>query len=226
MALYDDGKNDAECEAHYKAAIDAEPTMAEAHYGLGQLYQMQRRCREALPYLKKGHELGSKQPGWRAKSAERIAAVEKQIAFEDRLEDVVKGAAAPANERERLEYALMLCGKQRYVEAARFFEKALANDASLADDLARSYRYNAACAAVLAAANGSDDPAAWRGRALQWLRADLAARQTAGDQKSLPHWKEDPDFKSVRDEVAALPAGERDAWTKLWSDVDKLISPQ
>jgi tetratricopeptide (TPR) repeat protein len=226
LALYGDGKNDAECEAHYKAAIDADRGMAEAHYGLGQLYQMQGRYRDALPYLQKGHELGSKQPGWRAKSAERIATVEKQIAFEDRLEDVVKGTAEPGDEGERLEYALILYGKKRFLESALFFEKALANDASLADDLARSNRYNAACTAVLAAANGADDPAVWRGRALQWLRVDLAARQAAGKVDSLAHWKEDPDFKSVRDEVAALPAGEREAWKELWSDLDKAIAPQ
>ena len=226
MTLYGDGKNDAECEAHCKAAIDAEPGMTKAHYLLGQLYHMQKRYREALPYLKTGHELGSRQPGWRAKSAERIATVEKQIAFEDRLEDVVKGAAAPGNEGERLEYALILYGKQRFLEAARFFEKALASDASLANDLDRSHRYNAACTAVLAAASGAPDAAAWRGRALQWLRADLAARLAAGKVDKLADWKEDADFKSVRDEVAALPAGEREAWKKLWVDVEKAIPPK
>jgi tetratricopeptide (TPR) repeat protein len=226
MTLYDDGKNDAECEAHCKAAIDAEPDMAEAHFLLGQLYQMQGKYRDALPYLKKGHELGSKKPGWRAKSAERIAKVEQQIALEDRIDDVVKGAATPANERERLEFALILYRKKRFLEAARFFEKALANDASLADDLERSNRYNAACTAVLAAANGAPDAVAWRGRALKWLRVDLAARLAAGKVDKLPDWKEDPDFKSVREEDAALPAGEREAWKKLWVDVEKAIPPK
>ena len=61
---------------------------------------------------------------------------------------------------------------------------------------------------------------------MKWLRVDLAARLAAGKVDKLANWKEDPDFTSVRDEVAALPAGERDAWKKLWGDVEKAIPPQ
>jgi hypothetical protein len=112
----------------------------------------------------------------------------------------------------------------------------------LAEDLDAWHRYNAACAAVLAAA-GQDsgavklehkERARLRQQALDWLKADLAAwtklaegtapqRQVA--RQKLTHWQADADLASVRDKPALvkLPAAERDAWRKLWADVDDLV---
>jgi tetratricopeptide (TPR) repeat protein len=222
--LYGAGNSDEECERHYLEAIRIEADMAEAHYGLGRLYMAQNRFREALPYLRRGHELGSRRRGWRAKSAEAIATAERKVELEDRLPDVLSGAAAPHDERERTEFALVLYAKRRFDEAARLLELALENEPALADDLDAAVRYNAACTAVLAAAGGAPDAIVKRGLALRWLRADLDAREKAGDVKSLLRWKQDGDFKSVRDEIAKLPETERDGWTRLWSDVDERIA--
>src|SRR4029453_8969566 len=93
-------------------------------------------------------------------------------------------------------------------------------------DLAQSHRYNAACSAALAAAPGEADAAEWRGRSLEWLRADLAAREKAatGLADALEHWKKDPDFASVRDRLGDLPEPERDAWRGLWAPVDLALA--
>lgn len=222
--LYGTGSNDAEAEREFNEAIRLEPGMPEAHCGLGRLCMAQGRNREALPHLRKGHELGMRRGNWKVKTAEWIALTEQKIALEDRIDAILSGAEAPKDERERADIAVILHMKKRYQEAEQFAAKALENDPALADDLKTNVRYNAACMAVMAAANGAPDGAALRAQALRWLRADLDARAQAGDLKQIAGWKTDTDFKSVRDEIAALPEAERESWTKLWADVDERVA--
>jgi hypothetical protein len=61
-------------------------------------------------------------------------------------------------------------------------------------------------------------------RALSLLRTDLDARVSAGKTDKLDDWKTDPDFKTVREDAAALPEAERTEWTQLWKDVDACIA--
>jgi hypothetical protein len=66
---------------------------------------------------------------------------------------------------------------------------------------------------------------------LAWLRADLAAwdKRAATNQavvrQKMQHWQKDADLAGVRDPgaLAKLPAEERTAWAKLWTDVDALL---
>src|SRR5262249_32299567 len=132
--------------------------------------------------------------------------------------------------------------KERYRTAAGFFADAFAAEPKLADDLQAQHRYNAACAAALAAsgkgvdAGKPDDKERVRLRqqALAWLRDDLAAYTRLADnsnantrraiQQRLAHWQEDTDVTAVRDAkaLAALREKERAAWEKLWADVAAL----
>jgi hypothetical protein len=107
------------------------------------------------------------------------------------------------------------------------YAQAFADDATLAEDLAKSHRYNAACSAALTAALGGEDAAEWRSRALEWLRADLAAREKAATDlaATLENWKKDSDFASVRDRLGDLPEPERAAWRGLWAAVDVALAP-
>ena len=104
--------------------------------------------------------------------------------------------------------------------------EAFAEDASLAEDLARGHRYDAACSAALAAAREGPDAAEWRGRALEWLRADLDARDMAGTglMAVLEHWTRDQDLAAVRDSLDQLPEPEREAWRSLWAAVDGALA--
>ena len=106
------------------------------------------------------------------------------------------------------------------------YEEAFDRDATLAEDLASWNRYMAACCAALASARGDADAAEWRGRALEWLRADLAARVKAPTDlaATLDHWKKDPDLAGVRDRIDELPAPEREAWRGLWAAVDAALA--
>ena len=146
--------------------------------------------------------------------------------LEGRLDQMLSGKAQPRNADERVAFALKLYAKARHAESARMFAEAFADDAALAEDLAESHRYNAACSAALAATLGGEDAAASRGRALEWLRADLAAREQAatGLAGTLEHWKTDSDFASVRDRLGDLPEPERDAWRGLWAAVDLALT--
>ena len=107
-----------------------------------------------------------------------------------------------------------------------------------------SHRYNAACAAALAASGqGKDDPphdeaakAKLRNQAREWLNAELAAWAKVLDSgpaelkakvaPTLQHWKEDTDLVGIRDEkeLAKLPEEERTALKTLWHDVDQLLA--
>jgi hypothetical protein len=133
--------------------------------------------------------------------------------------------------------------KERYVTAVRYFTDAFAGDPKLADDLQAWHRYNAACAAALAAAGKGEDVAGLTGKdiaglrsqALRWLRADLSARTRQLEsgrpadrqevQETMQHWQQDTDLAGVRDKesLAKLPEAERKEWEKLWADVAALL---
>ena len=90
--------------------------------------------------------------------------------------------------------------------------------------------------------HGKDDPpldgearAGWRRQALDWLKADLAhwtkflssgsPQAPRSIERTLEHWKIDPDLASIRDEpaTARLPADEQEAYHALWAEVDVLL---
>src|SRR4030095_1858206 len=114
-------------------------------------------------------------PDWNYPSGEWIEFAERNAELVDRLDQVTSGEARPRDALERIEFAEALYFKARHAESARMYAEAFADDAVLAEALAKSNRYNAACSAALAAAPGGADAAEWRGRALEWLRAEPAA---------------------------------------------------
>jgi serine/threonine-protein kinase len=171
-----------------------------------------------------------------------------RIALDQRLTALVHGEP-PKDNRERLALANLAYAKNFYAASARFFDDALKVDPKLADDRQSQHRYNAACAAVLAASaktiptgGGPDasltdgERAQLRDQAHKWLEAELAAwtkvlesakgadRQSVA--KTLEHWRRDTDLTSIRDEaaMAKLPDGERKRWQTLWAKVDALLS--
>ena len=124
------------------------------------------------------------------------------------------------------------------------YREALEAEPTLADDLRAGHRYNAACAAALAAGGMGEDAdkleeqerADWRGQALAWLRADLALwnkqleqntpQVRAAVKKTLQHWQQDKDLAGVRDEtaLAKLPQAEQEPWRALWVEVSSLAT--
>jgi tetratricopeptide (TPR) repeat protein len=232
-----------EAVAEYREAIRLKPDYPLAHINLGFALRNQAQFEASLAALRYGHELGSKAPGWRHPSEQWVKEAERLVELDRRLPDVLDGRAQPANAAEQIEFARVCALKRRRGDAVRLYADAFQADASLADDLGKSNRYNAACYAALAAAGKDEGPKALeeperarlRSQALAWLRDDLAAwgkRLDSGKpedrppvQRKMRHWQQDADVTGVRDTdaLAKLPEAERAEWTKFWRDVDALL---
>jgi tetratricopeptide (TPR) repeat protein len=231
--------------AAFRRATILPGNQALAYCELGLLLEKTGEFAEAVASLRRGHELGSHDPDWRQPSGQWLAHAQRLLDLDRRLPAVLEGKDRPASPSERLDFA-QLCRRYKhlYAAAAHFFEQALAEEPGLGQDGAKAVRYGAACAAARAAARQGLDAAHlddrerehWRGRALSWLRDDLrfwsgqldqdspAARR--GLREALHYWQRSPDLASVRDAdaLARLPASEREAWRKLWDDVNALLT--
>jgi tetratricopeptide (TPR) repeat protein len=232
-----------EAVGHYQQAIRLDPHDAQAHCNLGSVLRRQGRFAESLACYKRGHELGTQQPGWRYPSAQWVRDAERLVALERKLPAILNGQARPGGAAECLDFAQFCQATKRHAAAAHFYADAFAADPKLTDVLLASHRYNAACNAALAAAGqGIDAPqpdykerARLRGQALGWLRAALAlwqkqavsaqAEDRAAARQALRWWQKDADLTGVRDKqaLAALPAAERAGWEKLWAEVADLL---
>ncbi len=235
-ALRSQGRT-GEAVAEYRKAIALNPTFAPAHgalgetlFGRGQFTEAREETRRCLELLPPNHPL-------RRVTAEQLARCERLLALEKQLPAVLKGESRPADVGEQLVLAALCVHTRRYAAALRFYADAFAARPQVADDLPASHRYNAACAAALAAAGGAPpvpdgkERARLRRQGLDWLRADLALwgrlleggppQARAAAPKALRHWQQDADLASVRDPqaLAALPADERGEWEKLWAEV-------
>jgi WD40 repeat protein/serine/threonine protein kinase len=153
-----------------------------------------------------------------------------------------KLASGTARDEDRLAFAQLAGDHKKFAFATRLWAEALKSSAALGDPGQTQHRYQAARAAVLAAAGqGQDEPplddaarAMLRGQALGWLKADLTALRkllAADSGEAQPDlvrkpsdWKQDPDLASIREPaaLAKLSAAEWKAFAQLWADVNTL----
>jgi tetratricopeptide (TPR) repeat protein len=236
VALADQKKLD-EAVIAFRKAIQLQPDYVEAYYNLGNALYQQKKLDEAVAAFRKADQLLPSHPAIR----NNLRVAERLLQLEQKLPAILAGKERPRNAQEQLEFA-SFCGdfKQHYRVAAGFYAAAFAAEPKLADDLRVPHRYNAACAAALAAAGQGEDAkdlddkerARLRQQARDWLAADLAlwTNQAGGDdakvrdaaQKTLQHWQSDADLAAIRDPgpLAKLPDAERDACRKLWDEVE------
>jgi serine/threonine-protein kinase len=125
----------------------------------------------------------------------------------------------------------------RYLAAARIFARIFEENPMAARDLEMGFGCFAARAAALAGTREGkdtaalDDPAraAWRRRAIEWLRADLDALRASGRvaaaREILRVAKADPDLAGIRDaaELEGLTSDEREACLAVWRDAGALL---
>jgi serine/threonine protein kinase/Flp pilus assembly protein TadD len=250
MAYYDLGRalgmqgRQKAAAAAYRRAIALKPDYAEAHCNLGDCLVRQGQFARALVALKRGHELGSRRRDWPYPSLRWVRDCRRLKQLSGRLPTFLADPVRPAGAAEQSEYAWLCYYKKFYVAAARLWAGAFTADPKLADDLRAGHRYQAACAAGLAGTGKGKEAARltaqergrWRRQALAWLRADLSLRlrQLEGgrpkDQgearQRLRQWQWDPDLTGLRAvaAVARLPAGEREAWRRLWAEVQAVLA--
>jgi serine/threonine protein kinase len=231
-------------EACFRKAVEFKPDWPEQLCNLGLVLLWQERFTEALPFLRRGHELGSKSPNWPYPSPRWVQGCERLSRLEDKLPLLLSGKVRPADAADRLALADYCASphKRCYAAAARFYADAFAEQPELAEDLQTQPRYHAACAAAhvdCGQGNDADQSDAkergrLRGQALGWLRADLAAYRRLLDKEPdkagplvrqrMQHWQQVQDFEGVRgpDALAKLPEAERGLWQELWAEVEEL----
>jgi eukaryotic-like serine/threonine-protein kinase len=241
--LRDQGKWE-EAAAEYRKAIELDPKSAHAHGALGLTLLQLGRFSEARQATQRGLDLLPADEPLRKFVFGQLQTCERMLALDAKLPAILKGEAQPADAAEQVSLAALCSLKKRHADAARFYAEAFVAQPALANDVQTGNRYNAACAATLAAGGQGDDDdkpddkerARFRHQALDWLRADLAfwdkltksgpPQALAAVQQTLRHWQEDSDLASVRDAAALekLPEAERAALKKLWAEVEDLAN--
>jgi tetratricopeptide (TPR) repeat protein len=93
-ALAEQGKSDEAAAAHQRAIV-LKPDFALAHCVLGLVRSRQGRFAAALVALRRGHELGSRTPGWAHPSAAWVKDAERWADLEARLPAVRRGLVRP-----------------------------------------------------------------------------------------------------------------------------------
>jgi eukaryotic-like serine/threonine-protein kinase len=228
-------------ELEQAVELDPKDTQTQGNLGFallarGRFYEARTVARRCLDLLPNNHPQ-------RRRTTQLLQECERWIALEEKLSAVLEGRGKPADNAERLALARLCLEHKNLPAAARFYAEAFAAQPKLGDDLQAGHRYNAACAASLAAAGQGIDAAKLddkertrlRKQALDWLRADLAAwsklveggetATRAAVVKTLQHWQKDADLSGLRDAPALtkLPESERAACQKLWKEVAELL---
>jgi tetratricopeptide (TPR) repeat protein len=242
MALHDKGDVDGAI-AEYKKAIALDPGLARAQAALGQLLLQEGRFAEARAATRRSLELLPERDPSRQHVSSQLQDCERLAALDSKLPAILSGKEQTADAAERAEYAQLCWTKHLYAVAARLYREAITAQPARASSPDNHVRYNAACAAALAAAGQGQDAAKldarerahWRKQALAWLRANLELWRKALDQgkpaerakalQALRHWQQDADLAGLRDDkaLAGLPGEERDACRKFWADVAALM---
>jgi serine/threonine-protein kinase len=232
-----------EAETRFRQAIKLDPTDPRPQAALGEVLINQGRLNEAATEIARGRELFPTGSPARAASGRHLAHCKSLITLDDRLEAVLSGDDAPADDRERLLFATLCRARKRYAAAARFAADAFARSPALADDMRLLWRYDAACSAAQAGCGLGVDAAElddahrsrWRKQARRWLQAELAAwtEKAAGSaadrrlvRKYLMVWRVDPGLAGLREPAAVgnLPADEREKLVAFWADVAALLA--
>jgi tetratricopeptide (TPR) repeat protein len=240
-ALYDQGdvKGALACS---KRALELDPTLAWAHGALGRALLVQGAFREARTATQKALQLLPPGDPLRPLATRQLQDCRRLLDLDARLSAIDKGDAHPKDTVEQLALAY-LCEhyKKRYTTAVRFYRNAFSTQPKLPPKEQAVHRYNAACAAALAAAGRGTDAdnldakqrSRLRQQALAWLKDALKILDKLVEdperrnevRQTLQHWQKDADFDSVRGKevLAKLPEAERAAWQQLWADVEKLL---
>jgi serine/threonine-protein kinase len=242
LALLDQGKV-GEAIACCQKALALDSRSVQAHGALGLALLRQGRFAEAGAATRRALALFPLTRPQRRYLTEQLRTCEQFRQLEAQLPALVQGKTQPQNAAHRLALGeLCLHYKKRYAIAARFYTEAFTANPKLAEDLSTGNRYRAACAAALAAGQGSEtapladrEKARLRRQALLWLRADLAAwtrlvekgpaQAKALVQRTLIHWQKDAALAGIRDAawIVNLPADELRACRQLWADVAALL---
>jgi serine/threonine protein kinase/tetratricopeptide (TPR) repeat protein len=239
-ALFGKGKMD-EAIACYRKVLELDPKHAWAHRAVADSFFRRGRFTEAEASYRRALDLLPFGDPRRANWSSHLQRCQRWQTQDKNLPAVLAGKL-PDNVADLLDYYQFCSATRRYHAAARLCAEAFRIYPEVADQAGGVHRYNAACyAAQAGCGKGLDagkledaERARLRWQALSWLQAQLApARKSlardgakAGQVvwQAMQGWLADPDFSGVRgnEALSRLPAEERTAWRKLWSEVAQL----
>ena len=197
----------------------------------------------AVELLRRGDEIGSKNPKWRYASKAWAADAEKRVTLEERLETVRRGQGAKPTGEELVRIARLVCRpKKLFTEASALYARAFEESPELASQRDPDYRREAAAVSVAAGlGRGADAPAdaakraqlraqagAWFDEELRSLEAEVRENDSRpeGLAALAKGWAVDPTLAATRvTEGDALPADEVRAWRDLWKRCGALAEP-
>ena len=200
---------------------------------------------EALAELKRGHELGTKNPNWHYPSAEWVRETERLVELDRKLPAILGGQDKPADAAESLTLAQLCYDKKLHGASARLWAEAfqaqpkLAEDMQVPEPLQRRLRRGTgrlgpgqgrptARRSEPKPAGGSRRLTGSRPTWRRGRRSWKAARHRHGQfvAQTLQHWKADTDLTGMRDAaaLAKLPEDEQKACRALWAEVDALLA--
>jgi eukaryotic-like serine/threonine-protein kinase len=230
--------------AQYRNAIQRDPSFVPAYRNLSSVLIQQGQFNEALEVARRYAKLLPDNHPWQKAARQRLQECEKLLEMERKVGTYLNNGDLPETTQDVLAM-IDLCRtyKQYHATAAGLYAGKINNTRTLAEDLERGHRFDAARSALLAASGHGRDPVnvnveqqmALRKQAHAWLQADLAQwtkRLQERDVKALPGlltrlpgWKYEPAFVAVRDsqKPGSLPKAEQADWLQLWSDLDQLL---
>lgn len=227
----------AAAERAFRKTIRLAPDHAEAYCNLAQMIAREARAQEAVPLLRRGHELGSARQAWAYPSEKWLTQVEQLAARERELEKMLARAATPKNAATIFELAYFAYGRGSHEAAVRLYRRAFRIDPRSLAGSRRPHGFYAACCAALtankAAGAGEVRDGEVRdlvGAALSWLRAELDELKTAplkspADRKkafgTLRSWLLHADLAVLRESAMlnSLSADQRQEVERFWAEV-------
>jgi Tfp pilus assembly protein PilF len=239
LALHTQGQL-TEAVAACRKALEVNPRHAPAQKALCRALASQGEFAQARDALRRWLALLGPNDPRRKEVLQQVRISEELLALAEKLPAFLKGTAKPATAVERTGVAQVCMGKECYAAAARFYAEVFAEQPLWT----ATYRYSAACAALLAGCGQGKDAASldakerarWRTQAQQWLHADLElyAKQRASGrladrrhvQQQLRLWLTDCHLAGVRgkEAIGRLPAAEQPAWRDFWAEVEALLT--
>jgi eukaryotic-like serine/threonine-protein kinase len=219
-----------------REAVILTPAHPESHCNLAHALRRLKRYAEALPEMRRGHQLGLQQADWPYPSAAWVNELEDLIKLDARLTVIQAGQDKPFGLDETLRLAMFcLTEKGQNCAAYQFFQRAFQMAPGLLDNANVNYRYLAAATAFASGTGMGADAASlsleekekMRAQALEWMQAEFTSLQKrfqAGKRDEVRNLLENWFRDSAWRVIPQLPAAEGTAWQKLWSDANNLLN--
>ncbi len=221
-----------------KKALQFDPGSYRSHYGLALSLLRDGQFQQAISEFEKARRGAPAQHPIHGAIRQSRKIAQQCATLETHLPAVLAGRARATNQTQLHLIRLCVQYRKQYRNASRLYVVLFQQAPEYREDWQSGHRYNAACAAALAAAGQGahakkidlTERSALRAQTRAWLHADLKVYHEALKKNRLMApaivdrmelWQDDPDLASVRDKkaIAKLSKDEQLTWTKLWDDV-------